>query len=204
VLNMALDRRALERVAGELRGFDSPCPIRFRLAPPSSAAAGRTWDSVTRFLMEQTRTAGPDHGPLVRSQLLRLATAALLEAYPSTFTAAEDAPAGGASASAVRRAMAYVDLYAGDDIGLTDIAAAARLSVRGLQAAFRRHADTTPLAHLRWVRLHRAHAELCRRAPHETTVGAVAARWGFANPSRFSAEHRRAFGTTPGQALRDA
>jgi AraC-like DNA-binding protein len=203
VLNIVLDRRQLERTAAELRGFEAPGPIRFQLGAPASVAAGRRWDSVTRFLLAETRTPdGAAGSPLLRTQLFRLAAAALLEAYPSTFGDQAPTEPGWTSPAAVRRALAYIELRAADDIGLADIAAAARLSVRGLQAAFRRADRATPLAELRRTRLRRAHAELRSRAPHETTVGAVAGRWGFHNLSRFSAEHRSVFGCSPSEALR--
>lgn len=202
VLNMVLDRRQLERTAAELRGFDAPRPVRFQLGAPASVAAGRRWDAVTRLMLAETRTPdGAAGSPLLRTQLFRLAAAALLEAYPSTFADGSPREPGWVSPAAVRRALAYIELRAADDIGLADIAAAARLSVRGLQAAFRRAGRATPLAELRRTRLRRAHAELRSRAPHGTTVGAVAGRWGFHNLSRFSAEHRSVFGCSPSEAL---
>lgn len=199
VLNMVLDRRTVERVAAELRGFDEPRPIRFEVGPPVSAVAAGTWERVTRFLVDAVEAAGP----LVQAEMLRLAVGALLEAYPSSFTTAADPDtAGSGSAAAVRRAKAYIEMRADEDVTLTDIAAAARLSVRGLQAAFRRHEGSTPMAHLRRERLHRAHAELRDRSAHDTTVAAVATRWGFLNLGRFAGEHRAAFGSSPSDVLR--
>jgi AraC-like DNA-binding protein len=37
--------------------------------------------------------------------------------------------------------------------------------------------------------------------PARETVTAVAYRWGFSNPSRFTAYYRRAYGTVPSQTL---
>ncbi|MFI5607861.1 AraC family transcriptional regulator [Amycolatopsis sp. NPDC051903] len=203
VLNTVLDRDGLERVAAELRGWDEPRPVRFGLGAPASAAAARRWDTATRLLLDESRAAdGMAGSPLLAAQLFRLAATALLEAYPSTFAADDPEPAGQVSPAAVRRAEAFVELNAGDDIGLLEIAAAARLSVRGLQAAFARAGRPSPVAYLRETRLRRAHAELRERSPEETTVAAVAARWGFGNAGRFSAEHRRLFGCSPAETLR--
>lgn len=202
VLNMVLDRRRLERIAAELRGFDEPMRVRFPLGAPVSAAAARSWYDVTRFLYARTGPGAPgDIGVLGRSELVRLAVAALLDAYPSTFTTAESASAPTAGGAAVRRAMAYIEQHAAEDIGLHDVAAAARLSPRGLQAAFQRHEQTTPLAYLRRTRLRRAHAELRASDPAGTTVTAVASRWGFVNLGRFAAEHRKQFGCAPREVL---
>ena len=67
--------------------------------------------------------------------------------------------------------------------------------------AFRREADTTPMAYLRRVRLNRARQQLIEADPGRETVAAVAARWGFASPSSFTAYYRDAYGTLPSQAL---
>jgi AraC-like DNA-binding protein len=52
-------------------------------------------------------------------------------------------------------------------ITLNEIALAARLSPRGLQAAFSRHLDTTPLAYLHSVRMERAHRDLRSADPDD-------------------------------------
>ena len=103
----------------------------------------------------------------------------------------------------LRRALAFVDEHAGDPITLDEIAAAARLSPRGVQAAFRRHLDTTPLAYLRGVRMERAHRDLQGAEPGDgVSVATLAAKWGFTHLGRFAVDYRRRFGTYPSQTLR--
>jgi len=102
----------------------------------------------------------------------------------------------------VGRAVAFIEERAGDDIGVTDIAGAAFVTVRAVQLAFRRYLGTTPLGYLRWVRLERAHQQLLSADPDRTTVTAVAADWHFTNASRFSAYYRAAYGVSPAQTLR--
>ncbi len=91
-----------------------------------------------------------------------------------------------AASGTVGRAVAFIEERARDDIGVADIAAAAFVTVRAVQLAFRRYLGTTPLGYLRRVRLERAHHQLLSADPDRTTVTAVAADWHFANPSRFS------------------
>ncbi|WP_329581210.1 helix-turn-helix domain-containing protein [Streptomyces sp. NBC_01361] len=62
---------------------------------------------------------------------------------------------------------------------------------------FRRHQDTTPLAHLRAVRLANAHRDLLTANPDTTTVTAIATRWGFLHPGRFTAQYRTLYGHSP-------
>ena len=103
---------------------------------------------------------------------------------------------------ALRRAVRYIEEHAGDDIGLTDIAAAAGLGARGLQLAFRRHHDVTPLEYLRRVRLDRAHRDLQAATPADSTVSGIADRWGFPHHGNFSALYLRTYGCSPSITLR--
>ncbi|WP_239080152.1 helix-turn-helix transcriptional regulator [Paractinoplanes brasiliensis] len=71
-----------------------------------------------------------------------------------------------------------------------------------MQAAFRRHLDTTPMAYLRRCRLDRAHRELLSADPTDgDTVGAIARRWGYLSSSHFAADYRAAYGRSPRQTL---
>ena len=106
-----------------------------------------------------------------------------------------------AASGTVGRAVAFIEDRARDDIGVADIAAAAFVTVRAVQLAFRRYLDTTPLAYLRQVRLERAHQELTEADPDRTTVTAIAAGWRFTNASRFSAYYRAAYDVPPTQTL---
>ena len=103
----------------------------------------------------------------------------------------------------LRRALVFIDENAADPITLNEIAGAARLSPRGLQAAFRRHLKTTPLGYLRSIRLERAHRDLQGAEPGDgASVAALAAKWGFIHLGRFATEYRRRFGVYPSQTLR--
>jgi len=119
--------------------------------------------------------------------------------------AAEPAPVRLAysAASTMGRAVAFIEERARDDISVADIAAAAFVTVRALQLAFRRHMGTTPLGYLREVRLEHAHRQLLSADADSTTVTAVAADWRFTNSSRFSAYHRAAYGVSPAHTLRE-
>ncbi|WP_420843129.1 helix-turn-helix domain-containing protein [Cryptosporangium phraense] len=80
---------------------------------------------------------------------------------------------------------------------------AARTSSRAVQNAFRRHYDTTPLGYLRQIRLDRARRELQAADPSAgDTVAAIALRWGFGAPGRFSHAYRARYGQPPSRTLR--
>src|SRR6476660_6027923 len=102
----------------------------------------------------------------------------------------------------VRNAVAFIQENADADIGLEDISAAVNVSPRSVQYAFRRNLGTTPLEYLRRVRLDRAHRDLKAADPARDTVTAIAGRWQFGHPGRFSIAYKEAFGTPPSRTLR--
>lgn len=103
----------------------------------------------------------------------------------------------------VRRALAYLEEHATEDVDVADVAAAAGLGTRGLQMAFRRWRATTPLAHLRGIRLAGAHEELLAADSRDgRTVADIASRWRFTHPGRFSVAYRQRYGCSPSETLR--
>lgn len=190
---LAFDRAAAQRVARRISGDDA-LALRLKGTAPRSAAAGRQWDLAFRYLMDAVTSTADD--PLIEAELLRHALSITLSTFPSTFLdAIEREPVGPATAT-VRRAVVYMDEHAHEPLTVDDVAEAVHMSTRGLQYAFRRAFGITPIAYLRRVRLDGAHRDLLSAGPGET-VGAVARRWGFGNPSRFAAAYRAAYGCAP-------
>jgi transcriptional regulator GlxA family with amidase domain len=70
-----------------------------------------------------------------------------------------------------------------------------------LEAAFRRHRSTTPLAALQAIRLDRVRTELCSAASGLSTA-AIGRRYGFTNAARFAVAYGRRFGETPSETSR--
>jgi AraC-like DNA-binding protein len=199
---VGLELRVLERVAVEMFGAPALRGVRFEahhLAVPDRV---RHWQGLVRYLYRDVLLSPfAARSPLIHSQVTRLLAATVLETFPNTAGAGRPENPGLADAGAVRRAMAFIEERAGDPITLTDIADAARLSPRALQAAFRRHLDTSPMAHLRSVRMEGAHRDLLEAQPVAGfTVARIAARWGFAHHGRFSAQYRARYGRPPSQA----
>ncbi|MEX5303933.1 helix-turn-helix transcriptional regulator [Kocuria sabuli] len=142
--------------------------------------------------------------PLLRAEMTRSLVTALLHTFPNSFLERlrAPAPAPWTGSGGVRRAVAFIDAHLSEPIGLAEIAAAARMSPRGLQAAFRREKETTPLGYLRAGRLEAAHADLVAADPATgVSVAVIAARWGFAHPGRFAAAYRDRYGQAPSVTL---
>jgi transcriptional regulator GlxA family with amidase domain len=149
--------------------------------------------------------ADPDAAtaPLVIGPAARLLAATALSVFPNTLLAGPACEEHhDARPETVRRAVSFIEANAAGDITVADIAAAAYVTTRAVQLAFRRHLDTTPLAYLRRVRLELAHEDLRQAAPGgPVSVTAVAFRWGFASSSRFADQYRAAYGELPSTTL---
>ncbi|WP_329790627.1 helix-turn-helix transcriptional regulator [Lentzea sp. DG1S-22] len=173
--------------------------VRFAGFRPLSPEAGAAWWSTCAHLRDEVLPLFGDH-PLVSANATRLLVSATLAAFPNN-SLGGPAPSDRRDAHprTVRRAIAFIEANAANDITAADIARAARVSIRAVQLAFRHHLDMTPMAYLRRVRLSCAHADL--RATNGT-VTAIAARWGYARPSVFAAHYRAAYGVAPSKTLR--
>jgi AraC-like DNA-binding protein len=192
-------------VLAEVAGVDAaPGRLRFTSLVPESPATARnlaaTVDFVTSGLLASPEAAA---SPLLSGGATRLLAAVLLTAFPHEADLPPERvlPGPGGTAT-LRRAMAFIDEFAGTDISAGDIATGAHVTLRAVQHAFQRHLGTTPMAYLRRVRLDRARQELRAASPAHTTVTEIASRWGFSSPSRFTAHYRAAYGELPRDTLR--
>jgi AraC-like DNA-binding protein len=199
--NVILPLQLLYAVAGTELGTSAP--LRFLSPDPVSPAARTRWTAAIRYVDDLLASPDAATSPLIITSAARLLAATALTVFPNTaLTSAPPRDRRDASATTVRRAAAFIDEHAGQDITVADIAAAACVTVRSIQLAFRRELDATPMAYLRTVRLARAHRELMDAAPGQETVTAVACRWGFSSASRFSARYRETYGVNPKQTLK--
>jgi AraC-like DNA-binding protein len=102
----------------------------------------------------------------------------------------------------LRAAVEFLHEHAAEPLSVSDIAAAADLSVRALQESFQRTLDRTPMNYLREIRLRRVRADLLAADPGTGSVAEIASRWGLSHMGRFSGEYLRRFGEYPRRTLR--
>jgi AraC-like DNA-binding protein len=98
----------------------------------------------------------------------------------------------------VKRVEEWIDAHYGEAVTIDDLAEVAGISVRALQAGFRRLRDCTPMEALARRRLRAAYDAL--RNP-EATVTQVATDCGFFHLGRFASRYREIFGETPSASL---
>lgn len=193
------DPALLTRVAGVGRRDNGP--VRLLSHRPHSPAAARHLSKTIAYLGDQVLpNRVVQESPLLRSSVAQLLASSVLAAFPNT---AMGEPADGRDARprTVQRALAFMEYNIDQDISIADIAAAAGVTVRAVQTAFQRHLGTSPLAHLRRLRLAEVRAELLEADPAKRTVAQIAARWGFHHHGRMAAAYRDLYGEAPSVTL---
>jgi AraC-like DNA-binding protein len=201
---LRVPRPVADDLAEEHTGLPA-ADLRFESIAPVSASAGVLWSHTAAFICRQLLGSGiTETSPIVAHEMTRLAAAALLETFPNTtMTAAYIPGPGRVPPATVRRAAAFIDDHAGQPVTMPEVAAAAGVTTRALQYAFRCHYDTTPTGYLRRVRLERAHRQLQAADPATgATVAEIARRWGWASPANFATVYRKHFGVSPSHTLR--
>jgi AraC-like DNA-binding protein len=178
--------------------------IRFLGYQPVSAQAAALWRDTYAYLRATlSRDPVAANQPLLTANAARLFAATVLTTFPNNTLCdptIEDRHDG--HPTTLRRAICFIDENAHREICVADIAAAAHVTIRALQLAFRRHLETTPMSYLRKVRLDHARRDLLNADPAVDTIGGIATRWGFVSHSRFTAAYRTAYGVLPSATLR--
>ncbi|MGG7306473.1 helix-turn-helix domain-containing protein [Curtobacterium sp. AB451] len=187
-----IDRTTVEQVAAE-RGAWHPGPIEFQ---PHHVPEGPTlaaWWLMVRAVAADVLRGPEEVTEEHERELTRFAAGGLLTAIPH-WPVGQDQPRT-AAAARFARAEAFLLEHATEQITVEDVAAAAGLSIRGLQDAFRRHHGITPTTYLRRIRLLLAREGL--ESGDDRSVGDVARASGFAHLGRFAGSYRDEFGVLP-------
>jgi len=149
---------------------------------------------------------GPEFGPQlnrasltaerVRETLVDLA----LEVWPNNYSEMLDRPPPMIAPQHVKLAIDFIHDYADAIPSGTELAALSGVSLRALQAGFRRFVGVSIGAYQRQIRLERARADMLKdpSVPIET----ISLRWGFTNAGRFSRYFKAAYGVLPTELVR--
>ncbi|WP_031078098.1 AraC family transcriptional regulator [Streptomyces sp. NRRL WC-3742] len=197
-------RRTIEEALAARTGDVPREPLRFRPVLDPADPAVRSWLELVGHFREFAVSPLGRRSPLAVRHFEQALIEGLLDVQPHSWSRAAGGHGPAILPSALRRATDFCAEHADEAVSVADIAQAARVGLPALREGFRRHLDTTPLAHLRRVRLDRAHQDLLAVAQGRAsgTVTEIACRWGFTHLGRFSAEYRRAYGRTPSETLR--
>lgn len=200
---MAFDRHLMEAQLRDLTGLEVRRPIRFSPEFKIGTGTGAQWLELARPMVTALRsTSGFSWHPLVSVPLAEILMTSLLMSAEHPYREVLDSPPQKMWPPAVKRAMKIMEERPKEPLSVSRIAAEVGYSPRALQLAFKKYFSITPYEYLRRVRLDGVHAELVSANPASTSVGEVAARWGFSHPSRFAADYRREYHQPPSVTLR--
>jgi AraC-like DNA-binding protein len=203
MLALRIARRALERELENLLDRPLRAALELDLRMDVSTGRGAQWlalvKSMATDLADENSLA---RQPMIAAPFTRSVMSGLLLTAQHPYSDVLAIPAPAVGPAVIRTARAFIEANAFNPITVTDIARAAGVGVRGLQQGFQRSLQSSPTEYLRHVRLREVHRELVAADPRTTTVGQVAARWGFAHQGRFAAQYRQRYGVQPGETLR--
>jgi AraC-like DNA-binding protein len=196
LLGVHLERRPLEQELENLLGRPPRRPAELAATIDLTRGPGRDWLELLQTVRPQAaRRNALLAQPSVAERLGgALITGLLLAAGPDHSHRTGPGP--------VRRVLELIEDHYPEPLTITDLASASHISVRRLQAGFRRHVGMPPMSYLRRFRLDRAHELLCRAEPETMSVTEVAMTCGLRHLGRFAAEYHGRYGETPSQTLR--
>lgn len=189
----------VEQVCARWVGHALDAPVTFALAPLSPALERAWHDAISSFRAMERLAVRITPG--MRETFEDFLVSLLLHNHPNTYSDELSGEPRILEPGLVARADRLMRDAASDRLSVGEIAASLDVSLRVLQSAFRRWRNTTPLAHLRDVKLRMARDAL-RAGNDSTTVGDIAARFGFDHTGRFSAYYQRAFGEAPSVTMK--
>jgi AraC-like DNA-binding protein len=197
-----IPRGSLEGQLSALLGRPIEQPIDFALGFDTASPHGQSLlAAIAHLRSEVSRAGGLAESPLVRAQLESYVLSQLLLAVPHEHVESLFQSERMVSRRYVQVALDYIHDHLAEPLTGPDIARAAAVSIRALQAAFHDEVGLSPMAYVRARRLERVHADLLASGGR-ALVQDVAATWGFYHFGRFAEQYRRKFGVLPSDTAR--
>lgn len=197
-LMVQIDADFLTRVAQEATGVGLPGAVRFNPSVDLKGQAGLRLRQLSISIAYAIEAGVVDFTKQDLAQLAmeRDLTLALLEAQPSNVSHLFQTPDPQGAVHYLRRAVDYIHSSLHEALTLDDIAAAAQVHPRTLQAAFKDQFRCTPMQYLRDQRLNKARYHLLQRR-NRLNVSQIAYDCGYNHLGRFSRDYRARFGQAP-------
>jgi AraC-like DNA-binding protein len=193
-----IDRALLENVCTQHIGHALREPLEFRLGMEMSSQGGVSWQALVSYLVSELEREAPTFGSsLTMAQIEHLLVTTLLMVQPNNYRDELLHPPQSIAPRHVRRVEDYIQAHADQDLTVGDLAAYAKVSTSALFAGFREFRNTTPMAYLKSVRMQRVHEELRDPSSAESTVTAIAMRWGFHHLGHFATDYKNRYGECP-------
>ncbi len=198
---MRIDREELEKIVAEELGKTLTKHLQF---DPVMRDPGIS--SLLNVIVNAVKADGPGASVLTDRRVAKSFEHTLITMVLAGLrhTESDDFSRPGQSAAPyyIKRAEAYIRANLREELSVDNIAAAAGVSPRSTFYGFKRWRDTTPMTHVRNMRLEVARKELERGRTTGITVSEAAVNAGFTNFSQFSKIYKARYGETPSATLR--
>jgi len=202
MLGLKIPAALMHQELEALLGRSPRQPLEFEGSFDLTSHRGKEWRSAVDLLVASLRS--PDSllsTPLVARAAVQYAVRGLLLSAPNNFSEELAGAVETVGSASVRRAVDFMEANAHLPLTLESVAADACVSPRALQQGFGAHLDSTPMEHLRGIRLRKVRSELLSGTA-STRINEVAARWGFPHAGRFAIRYAKTFGEHPSQTLK--
>lgn len=196
---LRVDRRRLEHVAAAIGGSEPAATLRLAPRLDLRQGSGAHWWQLMHYLAALLQPGGEHPASGLHTAMLEDHVLAMLLRVAWPPATVSRAPAA-ATVPRLRKLEDFIEAHLDQPLTLADLAHVGNSSVRLVQQLFARERGTTPMAHIRRLRLERVRHDLLHPGP-DTRVMQAAARWGFEHPGRFAAAYQQAFGESPSATL---
>jgi AraC-like DNA-binding protein len=205
-VQVRIDRTAMETALAALLCVPSRAPLVFDSSFSVTAGFGAGAQRFVDFLIaELERGSATLRMPIVANRWLEGFLFQMILSQPNNHSAQLRARPVAAEPRYVRQVGEYLTANALQPVTLSDLATLTGMSVRSIQAGFRRWHGCTPMEFLRARRFERARDRLIGRVGHPaSSVTTVALECGFGHLGRFSVDYRARFGESPADTRRRA
>jgi AraC-like DNA-binding protein len=202
-ITLSFTRSALIGQLATLLGDAPGAPLEFAPAIDLTSPHGRRFARQVRLLITDLDDAAVGHNEILHAAYEQLIMTGLLLCQPHTYNGALERLEGKAAPRSVKRAIGYMEDRLDTPVTLDDIVAASGVPGRTLLKHFQDYRGTSPMRHLRDVRLARIREELLR-AEADDSVTRIATSLGVQHLGRFAVAYRERFGESPSQTLKKA
>ena len=175
-------------------------PLEFRMAIDwSTGLAASLGGQIELFASELRRPDGLASSAAALASFRDLITRTVLQGLRHNYSERLVPRPGAPAPVFLHRAEDFMQAHADQPIRMQDVAAAAGCSVRTLGNVYLRFRDTTPLAALHSIRLHRLRDALL--SGEDVPLATLARRYGFTNAGRLGKAYRERFRERPSETI---
>lgn len=196
---LRIDRQRLLHVAAAISGSEPAATLRLAPRLDLRQGSGAHWWQLMHYLAALLQPGGEHPSTGLHTAMLEDHVLAMLLRVAWAPATVSRAPAS-ATVPRLRQLEDHIEAHLDQPLTVADLARAVNSSVRLVQQLFARERGTTPMAHIRRLRLERVRHDLLHPGP-DTRVLQTAARWGFEHPGRFAAAYQQAYGESPSATL---